>query len=138
MSNSWRWQTGFSPAPSLFDLKKRTYDSHAGGERRQGDLACTKAIQGEPGCAGAALIDLLRLYDIYATLYGLAPGGVPDLRSPSEIPSLRTQGWSSPGVGSGGQRIPPAGLLLGLFGVGRQEAREKYMPEPLMLRFPEE
>ena len=49
---------GFLPRHLLFRPQKRTYDSHAGGERRQGDLQYHQSHPGERAAPGAARSDV--------------------------------------------------------------------------------
>jgi hypothetical protein len=99
----------------------------------------TKAIQ-ENGLR-QGLLDLMYAYDIYATLYGLAPAGAFDpsvsfgdsIFEDTGVEFARRKGLVDSGY------LRPELLVGWYFGVSEQEAREKYMPEPRpMLRFPEE
>ena len=87
------------------------------------------------------LLDLMYAYDVYATLYGLAPTGAFDpsvsfgdsIFEDTGVEFARRKGLVDSGY------LRPELLVGWYFGVSEQEAREKYMPEPSpMLRFPEE
>ena len=69
-------QTGFSPGTFSFDLKSGRMTATQVVSDDKETYNTTKAIQ-ENGLR-QGLLDLMYAYDIYATLYGLAPAGAFD------------------------------------------------------------
>ena len=132
-------QTGFSPGTFSFDLKSGRMTATQVVSDDKETYNTTKAIQ-ENGLR-QGLLDLMYAYDIYATLYGLAPAGAFDpsvsfgdsIFEDTGVEFARRKGLVDSGY------LRPELLVGWYFGVSEQEAREKYMPEPRpMLRFPEE
>lgn len=99
----------------------------------------TKSIQ-EYGLR-QGLLDLINAYDVYATLYGLAPAGIIEpsvsfgdaIFEDTGVEFARRKSLVDSGY------LRPERLVGWYFGVSEKEAREKYIPEPPpMLRFQEE
>ena len=134
-----RFQERRIPRTFSFDLKSGRMTATQVVSDDKETYNTTKAIQ-ENGLR-QGLLDLMYAYDIYATLYGLAPAGAFDpsvsfgdsIFEDTGVEFARRKGLVDSGY------LRPELLVGWYFGVSEQEAREKYMPEPRpMLRFPEE
>lgn len=132
-------QTGFSPGTFSFDIKTGRMTATQVVSDDKETYNTTKSIQ-EYGLR-QGLLDLINAYDVYATLYGLAPAGIIEpsvsfgdaIFEDTGVEFARRKSLVDSGY------LRPERLVGWYFGVSEKEAREKYIPEPPpMLRFQEE
>lgn len=132
-------QTGFSPGTFSFDIRSGRMTATQVVSDDKETYNTTRAIQ-ENGLR-KGLLDLMYAYDVYATLYGLAPAGAFDpsvtfgdsIFEDTGVEFARRKSMVDSGY------LRPEKLVGWYFGVSEEEARTAYVPEAgPMLRFPEE